>query len=109
MSAEAIAVDAQAARRFVLGRQGLWPGRRGAGKAGTRDTVVACEHLQLDPLVIVARSHELMLHSRVAGFQPELFDALGVRRPVVLRLGWLAGGPADGRAAVLAHTHASQP
>jgi len=94
MSAEPIAVDAQAARRFVLGRQGLWPGRRGAGKAGTRDAVVACEHLQLDPLVIVARSHELMLHSRVAGFRPELFDALAYDDRLFFDWGgWLAVRP----------------
>jgi uncharacterized protein len=94
LSAESISVDAQAARRFVLGRQGLWPGRRGVGKSGTRDAVVACEHLQLDPLVIVARSHELMLHSRVVGFRPELFDALAYEDRLFFDWGgWLAVRP----------------
>ena len=71
-----IQISQQAARRFVLGKQGLWPGRRWLGKSGTREAMLACEHLQLDPLVIVARSHDLMLHSRVSGYRPEFFGQL---------------------------------
>jgi hypothetical protein len=73
---EALTVSAEAARRFVLGKQGLWPGRRWTGKDGTREAIRACEHLQLDPLVIVARSHDLMLLSRVDGYRTEYFDEL---------------------------------
>lgn len=84
-------ISPQAARRFVLGKQGLWPGRRFAGKTGTRDAVVACEHLQLDPLVIVARSHDLMLHARVAGYRPEYFDELAYHDRLFFDWGgWLA-------------------
>jgi uncharacterized protein YcaQ len=80
-----------AARRFVLGKQGLWPGRRFAGPAGTRDAVLACEHLQLDPLVIVARSHDLMLHARVADYRPEYFDTLAYDDRLFFDWGgWLA-------------------
>jgi uncharacterized protein YcaQ len=94
MSAQPARIDRQAARRFVLGRQGLWPGRRWAGKAGTRAAVVACEHLQLDPLVIVARSHELMLHSRVVGFEIGFFDALAYDERLFFDWGgWLAVRP----------------
>src|SRR5947199_4198529 len=89
-----VCIDKQAARRFVLGRQGLWPGRRWVGKAGTRDAVIACEHLQLDPLVIVARSHELVLHSRVIGFEAEFFDALAYDERLFFDWGgWLAVRP----------------
>ena len=35
--AEPLRISKDAARRFVLGKQGLWPGRRFAGTAGTRD------------------------------------------------------------------------
>ena len=81
----------QVARQFVLGKQGLWPGRRGSGKAGTRAAVIACEHLQLDPLVIVARSHDLMLHSRVVDYAPPLFDALAYEERLFFDWGgWLA-------------------
>ena len=44
-----IQVSRQTARRFVLGKQGLWPGRRWAGKDGARAAAIATEHLQLDP------------------------------------------------------------
>lgn len=91
-----IAIDQQTARRFILGKQGLWPGRRWAGRAGTRAAARAVEHLQLDPLVIVARSHDLMLHSRVADYRPELFDDLAYRRREFFDWGgWLAVRPMD--------------
>jgi hypothetical protein len=41
---------------MVLGKQGLWPGRRWNGKKGTAQTIRACEAVQLDPLNIIARS-----------------------------------------------------
>ncbi|MEO6044641.1 MAG: crosslink repair DNA glycosylase YcaQ family protein, partial [Tepidiformaceae bacterium] len=89
-----IQVSRQTARRFVLGKQGLWPGRRWAGKDGARAAAIATEHLQLDPLVILARSHDLMLHSRVAGYQPELFDELAYAgREFFDWGGWLAVRP----------------
>lgn len=69
-------------RRFILGRQGLWPGRRWRGKAGTAAAIQACEAVQMDPLVMVARSHDLVLHSRVLGYQSGYLDKLmyGERR-----------------------------
>jgi uncharacterized protein len=89
-----LSVSAQTARRFVLGKQGLWPGRRWKGKAGTRAAMIASEHLQLDPLVIVARSHDLALHSRVVGYRPEFFDALTYRDRLFFDWGgWLAVRP----------------
>jgi uncharacterized protein len=87
----AVQIPKEAARRFILGKQGLWPGRRWRGKAGTRDAIVACEHLQLDPLVIVARSHDLMLHARVEGYEPSLFDVLAYDERLFFDWGgWLA-------------------
>jgi uncharacterized protein YcaQ len=69
-------------RRFLLGRQGLWPGRRWRGKAGTAAAIRACEAVQMDPLVMVARSHDLVLHSRVQDYKPGHLDQLmyGERR-----------------------------
>lgn len=96
MSATTIAIDQQTARRFILGKQGLWPGRRWTGRAGTRAAVRAVEHLQLDPLVIVARSHDLMLHSRVVDYRPELFDDLAYRKRAFFDWGgWLAVRPME--------------
>ncbi|TAJ16154.1 MAG: hypothetical protein EPO65_13750, partial [Dehalococcoidia bacterium] len=93
---DTITVDQQTARRFILGKQGLWPGRRWAGLSGTRAATRAVEHLQLDPLVIVARSHDLMLHSRVADYRPEHFDHLAYRRREFFDWGgWLAVRPME--------------
>ena len=51
---EAVHVSKETARRFALGRQGLWPGRRWRAKAGAEAAMTECENVQLDPLVIVA-------------------------------------------------------
>lgn len=91
---ETMRVSAQTARRFVLGRQGLWPGRRWTGKVGTRAAMTAMEHLQLDPLVIVARSHDLALHSRVVGYRPEFLHTLTYDERLFFDWGgWLAVRP----------------
>ncbi len=58
-------------RRFVLGQQGLWPGRRWSGQAGTAQALNAIEALQLDPLNVVARSQDIALWGRVLDYQPE--------------------------------------
>jgi len=66
----------QTVRRFVLGRQSLWPGRRWHGKAGTADAIRSCEAVQIDPLNIIARSQDITLWSRVADYQPEYLASL---------------------------------
>jgi uncharacterized protein len=66
-----ISIDKRTIRRFVLGRQGLWPGRRWEGLRGTAQAVCAVEAVQLDPLNMVARSQEIALYGRVVGFRPE--------------------------------------
>jgi hypothetical protein len=55
-----IAISKVTARRFVLGRQGLWPDRRRAGKDGVAQALRHIEALQLDPLVVVARSQDMI-------------------------------------------------
>jgi hypothetical protein len=63
-------------RQFILGKQGLWPGRRWQGKAGAAQAARHMGALQIDPLVVVARSHDLKLHSRVLDYEPAHLDAL---------------------------------
>ena len=58
-------------RRYLLGRQGPWPGRRWAGKDGTAHALRYLESVQVDPMTVVARSHDIVLWSRVAGYRPE--------------------------------------
>ncbi len=69
-------VPRAAERRFVLGRQGLWPGRRWAGKDGTRTAIQTCVQVQVDPLDVVGRSHDLVLASRVDGYRPEYLEEI---------------------------------
>ena len=89
-----ITISKQTARRFVLGRQGLWPGRRWRGKKGTAQALRLCEAVQLDPLEAVARSHDIVLHSRVLGYKPEYLQKLLYQdRQFFDYGGWLAVYP----------------
>lgn len=65
-----------AARRFILGCQGLWPGRRWVGRPGTRKALHQLGLVQVDPLNVVGRSHDLALHARVWDYRPEHLDHL---------------------------------
>jgi uncharacterized protein len=73
-----VPLDSKAtARRFVLGRQGLWPGRRWEGRRGLTPALRYVGSVQFDPLNVVGRSHDLALWGRIAGYQTEhLEDAL---------------------------------
>jgi uncharacterized protein len=84
-------IDIETARRFVLGKQGLWPGRRWRGIRGTEQAMRAMEYLQLDPLQIVARSHDIKLYSRVLDYKPGLWENLTyTKRKFFDWGGWLA-------------------
>ena len=58
-------------RRFILGQQGLWPGRRFKGLRGTSAAIHSMGGLQLDPLNIVARSQHIALYGRVLDYRQE--------------------------------------
>ena len=89
-----ITISKQTARRFVLGKQGLWPGRRWKGKNGTAQAINACEAVQLDPLNVIARSQDIVLHSRVLDYKPEyLYKVAYEDREFFDYGGWLAMYP----------------
>ena len=91
-----IEISIQTARRYVLGRQGLWPGRRWRGLEGTERAMRAIEHLQLDPLVVVARAHDLILQGRVIDYHPDDWAILTYgQRKFFDWGGWLAVRPMD--------------
>jgi uncharacterized protein YcaQ len=91
-----INIDIQTARRFILGKQGLWPGRRWRGAKGTEQAMRAMEYLQLDPLQIIARAHDLMLHSRVVDYTPGLWETpTYTQRKFFDWGGWLAARPME--------------
>ncbi|MGE5643400.1 MAG: winged helix-turn-helix domain-containing protein [Byssovorax cruenta] len=86
-----ITVSKQTARRFVLGKQGLWPGRRWKGKKGTAQAICECEAVQLDPLNIFARSQDIVLHSRVLDYKSDYMYQLAYQdREFFDYGGWLA-------------------
>jgi uncharacterized protein YcaQ len=91
-----ITIDIETARRFVLGKQGLWPGRRWRGIEGTEEAMRTMDYLQLDPLQIIARSQDIKLHSRVLDYTPGMWEeAAYERRGFFDWGGWLAVRPME--------------
>jgi uncharacterized protein YcaQ len=91
-----LTIDPTTARRFILGKQGLWPGRRWRGTKGAEQAMRAMEHLQLDPLQIIARSQDIKLHSRVLDYTPAMWEDIAyTQRKFFDWGGWLAVRPMD--------------
>jgi len=91
-----LTINIDIARRFILGKQGLWPGRRWRGVKGTQQAMRAMEYLQLDPLQIIARSHDIKLHSRVLDYTPGMWEAAAYKKRKFFDWGgWLAVRPMD--------------
>ncbi len=91
-----LTIDITTARRFILGKQGLWPGRRWSGMAGVAQAMRAMEYLQLDPLQIIARSHDIKLHSRVLHTTPGMWETAAYEQRQFFDWGgWLAARPMD--------------
>jgi uncharacterized protein YcaQ len=91
-----LTIDIETARRFILGKQGLWPGRRWRGIAGTEQAMRALEYLQLDPLQVIARSQDITLHSRVLDTTPGLWEEVTYEQRKFFDWGgWLAVRPMD--------------
>ena len=91
-----LTIDIDIARRFILGKQGLWPGRRWSGIKGTEKAMRAVEYLQLDPLQIIARSHDIQLSSRVLEYRPGMWETPTYQKRKFFDWGgWLAVRPMD--------------
>jgi uncharacterized protein YcaQ len=91
-----LTITIETARRFILGKQGLWPGRRWRGIEGTEQAMRAMEYLQLDPLRIIARSQDITLHSRVLDYMPGMWEDLAYQQRKFFDWGgWLAVRPMD--------------
>lgn len=63
-------------RRFLTGLHGLYPGRRWRGKDGIMAAIHAIGGLQLDPLNVIARSHDITMYGRVADYRMDDLDTL---------------------------------
>ncbi|MCQ3939272.1 MAG: hypothetical protein DPW18_19845 [Chloroflexi bacterium] len=67
-------------RRFLLASQGLWPGRRFKGLIGAENALRQMHALQLDPLVMVARSQDIAMYGRVLDYKPDLLYKMAYDR-----------------------------
>jgi uncharacterized protein YcaQ len=91
-----LTINTDIARRFILGRQGLWPGRRWRSLEGAEQAMRTMEYLQLDPLQIIARSHDITLHSRVYDYTPGMWEEAAYQQRKFFDWGgWLAVRPMD--------------
>ena len=76
-------VAADAARWFLMARHFLAPAR---SLAGGRDAVLEVLRrlgsIQFDPIAVAGRNHDLVLHARVAGYDPAWCDELYERREI---------------------------
>jgi uncharacterized protein len=89
-------IPLEVARWFILGKQGLWPGRRWQGLNGAELAMRAIEQLQLDPLVLLARAHDLILHARVLDYHQDDWAKLTYEQRRFFDWGgWLAVRPMD--------------
>ena len=84
-----ITISKTTTRRFVLGRQGLWPGRRWADQEGTAQALRTIEEVQMDPLQVVACSHDIALWSRVSGYHPAYLSVCNWINLLFNWSGWL--------------------
>jgi uncharacterized protein YcaQ len=106
-----VKVAAEAARRFLVARHFLAPARSLAGGLdGVLEVFRKLGSIQFDPIAVAGRNHDLVLHARVAGYEPAWCDVLYERREIFettnkalsfvptselpwFRLGWGRKGP----------------
>src|SRR5436190_21999852 len=78
-----VKVTAEAARRFLVARHFLAPARSLAGGLdGVLEVFRKLGSIQFDPIAVAGRSHDLVLHARVADYEPAWCDALYERREI---------------------------
>ena len=76
-------VSAEAARRFLVARHLLAPARSlEGGRDGVLEVFRRFGSIQFDPIDVAGRTHDLMLHARVAGYDPAWCDELYERREI---------------------------
>jgi uncharacterized protein len=89
-----ITISKQTYRRFLIGSQGLWPGRRYENVKGVETALRQIEALQLDPLTMVARSQDIAMYGRVINYKPEMLYQMAYEKRQAFDYGnWLAMYP----------------
>jgi uncharacterized protein len=78
-----VRVAAEAARRFLVARHFLAPARSlEGGPDAVLEVFRRLGSIQFDPLAVAGRSHDLVLHARVADYHPAWSDLLYERREI---------------------------
>jgi uncharacterized protein YcaQ len=78
-----VKVSAEAARRFLVARHLLAPARSvGGGVDGVLEVFRRFGSIQFDPIDVAGRTHDLMLHARVADYDPAWCEELYERREI---------------------------
>src|SRR5436305_9537761 len=72
-----VKATAEAARRFLVARHFLEPARSlEGGHAAVLEVFRRLGSIQFDPIAVAGRNHDLVLHARVAGYEPAWCDVL---------------------------------
>ncbi len=75
--------SAENARRFLVARQLLAPARSlEGGEHAVLDVFRRLGSIQYDPIAVAGRTHDLVLHARVADYEPAWTDRLFERRVI---------------------------
>jgi uncharacterized protein YcaQ len=78
-----VRIPAEAARRFLVARHFLAPARSlEGGPSAVLEVLRRLGSIQFDPLAVAGRSHDLVLHARVADYDAAWCDALFERREI---------------------------
>jgi uncharacterized protein len=78
-----VKVTAEAARRFLVARHALGPARSlEGGPDAVLEVFRRLGSIQFDPLAVAGRNHDLVLHARVAEYDPAWCDLLYERREI---------------------------
>jgi uncharacterized protein YcaQ len=78
-----VKVTAEEARRFLFARHFLAPARSLAGGLdGVLEVFRKFGSIQFDPIAVAGRNHDLVLHARVAGYEPAWCDVVYERREI---------------------------
>jgi uncharacterized protein YcaQ len=74
-------VSAEDARHFLVARHLLAPARSlKGGRRAVLEFLRRFGSIQFDPIAVAGRSHDLVLHARIAGYDPDWSDSLYERR-----------------------------
>jgi uncharacterized protein len=78
-----VKVTAEQARRFLVARHFLAPARSlEGGPEAVLQVLRKLGSIQFDPIAVAGRNHDLMLHARVADYEPAWCDLLYDRREI---------------------------